>query len=84
MTPAWPKAFDRAEVRYWIEDVIQTGLSVEDSFPDTLIATAQSLGLTPITLKLWIYDQPKTGGWNIQALGVWARRMGFLTEEEQT
>ena len=82
MTPTWPREFDREQVRAWIEEQLETGLSVDDSFPDTLIATAQSLDLKPITLKLWIYDQPKAGGWTVASLGVWARRMGFLAEEK--
>jgi hypothetical protein len=82
MTPALPKAFDREQIRNWIEDVTQEGLSVDDSFPDTLIACAQALGLTPVALKLWVYDQPKTCGFDARSLGIWAKRMGFLAEEE--
>ena len=51
-----PAVFDRTQIRAWIEEATGEGLSVEDSLPDTLAATAEALGLQPAELKLWCYE----------------------------
>lgn len=75
--PPWPTLFHREAVRTWIEEVTGEGMSVDDSLPDTLVATAQALGALPLELKLWVYDQPKSAGWTGDALTTWCRRNGF-------
>jgi hypothetical protein len=75
----WPKEFDREQIRGWLEESTHEGVSVEDSFPDTLAATAESLGMLPIELKIWCYDTPKT--WTAEALAIWARKLGFNRTE---
>lgn len=74
---SWPSEFNREQVRAAIEEVIGAGLSIDDSLPDTLIANAGELGLTPVQLRLWIYDQPKIE-WRATALRDWALRLGFI------
>ena len=76
----WPaEPFDREQIRGWLEEATHEGVSVEDSFPDTLLATAEALGMSPIELKIWCYDTPKT--WTAEALAEWARRLGFNRTE---
>ena len=72
----WPTTWDRQTVLGALEEAAHVSLSVEDPLPDMLIARAQELGLKPVDLKLWIYDEPKLG-WTPDALADWARRMGL-------
>jgi hypothetical protein len=72
----WQEA-NRERVRGWIEDSLNVSLGLNDSSPDTLIAQAQALGLTPEQLRLWTYEQPKID-WSPGALETWARHMGFV------
>jgi hypothetical protein len=66
--------FSRAGVRGSIEEACGQGLSVDDPLPDTLIAQAQALGLSPIELRLWIYEPCHEGGeWSADSLARWAR-----------
>jgi len=77
----WPITWDRATVRGAIEEAGGAAMSVDDSLPDTLIAVAQALGLEPVTLQTWIYDQPKPE-WSGAALARWARVNGFIPGTE--
>jgi hypothetical protein len=79
----WPTSWDRCSVIGAIEEAAHISLSVDDPLPDTLIARAQELGLKPIDLKLWIYDDPKPA-WTPDALAAWARRMGLAAEETES
>jgi hypothetical protein len=63
--------WDRAHVLQQIEEASGQSLSAGDSLPDSLIATAQALGLAPQELRLWIYD---TDRWQTGALVAWANR----------
>lgn len=69
MTPLWR----RAQVLGAIEEAAGLALSPSDPLPDTLIATAQALGLSPADLQIWIYDEPRRQCWTIDALTRWAR-----------
>lgn len=71
--------WDRAHVLQQIEEASGQSLSAGDSLPDSLIATAQALGLQPHELGVWIYDTPHE--WQPGELAVWARRNGFGTQE---
>jgi hypothetical protein len=72
--------WNRQAIRAAIEEASGLALSVDDSLPDTLIATAQSLGMLPIELALWIHDRPRPE-WTGQALERWARRHSFARDE---
>lgn len=72
----WLASYDREAVRGSIEEATGEGLSVEDPLPDTLIAAAQSLGLTALDLRMWIHDRPKWS-WSPKALAHWARLRGL-------
>lgn len=78
---SWLNTWDRNTVHAAIEEATGRALSVDDSLADTLIATAQALGIEPVNLQSWIYDQPKTE-WTGQALTRWARRNGFIPGTE--
>jgi hypothetical protein len=71
--------WDRAHVLQQIEEASGTALSAGDSLPDSLIATAQVLGMQPHELGVWIYE----GSHNYQSgqLADWARRNGFAAPE---
>jgi hypothetical protein len=68
-------SWDRERVLQQIEEASGEPLSASDSLPDTLIATAQSIGLAPHELGAWIYDTPHE--WQGSALASWAARNGF-------
>jgi hypothetical protein len=73
------KTWDRAHVLQQIEEASGQSLSAGDSLPDSLIATAQALGLQPHELGVWIYDSPHN--WQPGELATWAKRNGFgITE----
>jgi hypothetical protein len=72
---AW-KQFDREQIRRWIEEASGEGLSVGDPLPDSLAATAENLGMLPVELRMWVYEQPRYE-WRAVALERWARRYGF-------
>lgn len=81
MTPtAWPKDFDREQIRCWLEAASGTGLSVADALPDDLAATAQALGVTPAELRMWIFDEP-AHEWTPAVLKAWARIHQFNRAE---
>ena len=79
----WPQTFSRETVRGDIEEATAHGLSVEDSLPDSLIACAERLGLQPVELRLWIYDEPKRGDWSTAALAAWAMRHGVANDQPE-
>ena len=68
------RAWDRAAVLAAIEEATGEDLAVSDPLPDSLIAQAQALGLAPVELRLWIYDDPHREEWTMEALAVGARR----------
>jgi hypothetical protein len=71
-------AWDREQVRAQIEEATGEPLSVDDSQPDSYVATAQELGMRPHDLTLWIYEHPKV--WNTQSLIQWAKHYGFASK----
>ncbi len=74
MTPTkWPAEFEREAIRNWLQDSSGVGLSVSDSLPDDLAATAQALGMTPAELRMYIFDEPRHE-WTPAGLTAWARR----------
>lgn len=74
-------SWDRGRVLEQIAEASGQDLSVIDSLPDSLIATAQSLGMAPHELQNWIYDGRKD--WTQAALATWARRYGFARNETE-
>jgi hypothetical protein len=69
--------FERGAVLGALEEASGGAMHVDDALPDTLIAAAEALGVLPIELRVWIYDQPKLAGFSPAQLASWARRMGF-------
>jgi hypothetical protein len=78
----WWNEFNRQAILAAIEEAAGTPLASSDTLPDTLIATAQALGLTPVDLRLWIYDEPKRADWSAGSLTAWARRFHLTTPAE--
>jgi hypothetical protein len=76
----WPQQFERSAVLGAIEEASGVPLSADDPLPDSLIARAQALGLDPVALRIWIYDEPRHD-WSQDALARWAFARGFLNEE---
>jgi hypothetical protein len=68
----WPQQYDRAWVRGAIEEASGQALSVDDPLPDSLIATAEALGMIPAELRVWIADVRTD--WSLDALRRWAAR----------
>ena len=67
--------WDRAHVLQQIEEASGQALSAGDSLPDSLIASAQALGLAPWELGVWLYE---TGHeYRPGQLSAWAKRNGF-------
>jgi hypothetical protein len=80
----WPSGWDREAVRCDIEEATRRGLSVDDPLPDTLIATAQQLGLQPAELRIWVHGEPKTADeWTGAALRRWAERNGIVQASDE-
>lgn len=73
----------RSAVRGAIEEASGSSISVDDPTADELIAAAQQAELEMIVLKIWIYDQPKQGGWSAAAFVRWAREKGFIAMPAQ-
>lgn len=71
----WPTSWERQTVRGALEEASGEAMAVADTLPDSLITRAQELGLHPVDLHLWIYDQPKPNGWTLDGLAMWARLM---------
>lgn len=78
----WWKNFYRADVLAALEEASGTALDPNDPLPDSLIANAEALGLLPAELRLFIFDEPKRADWDMNALGIWARRYGLGTAKE--
>jgi hypothetical protein len=67
--------WDRAFVLQQIEEASGQALSANESLPDSLIASAQALGLQPWELGVWIYESGHD--FRTSQLAAWARRNGF-------
>jgi hypothetical protein len=67
--------WDRAHVLQQIEEASGRSLSAGDSLPDSLIATAQAIGLQPHELGVWLYETGHDYGTG--QLCAWARRNNF-------
>ena len=70
----WWKIFDRLDVLAALEAATATALDPNDPLPDSLIASAQALGLLPHELRMFIYDEPKREDWSHDALARFARQ----------
>lgn len=73
---AWWKTFVREQVHAQIEDALGEGVSVDDALADTLIATAQAMGMMPHELRLWILELPRHE-LTAERLVEWARVYGL-------
>jgi hypothetical protein len=71
---AWWRDLDRQAILAAIEEAAGAGLAPTDPLPDTLIASAQALGLEPVDLRMWIFDDPHRRDWTVESLTLWARR----------
>jgi hypothetical protein len=92
------EAFDRDNVRAWLEDALHVSIGYNDSSADTLVAQAEALGLTPDQLRTFVYDFKWPLNYTGGGLEAWAWRNGFahapdglkravppeIPEEEQT
>jgi hypothetical protein len=65
-----------------LEEACGRAISVNDTHIDTLIATAQAIGMQPHELKTWIYDSSARPTWSPESLVQWARRWSFARIEE--
>jgi hypothetical protein len=61
----------REDVTGALEEATGAALSANDPLPDSLIANAQTLGLGPGALRLFIYDEPARDDWSINAMAHW-------------
>jgi hypothetical protein len=66
--------FTRESVTGELEEATGVALSAIDPLPDSLIANAQTLGLSPGALRLYIYDEPARDDWSLEAMAHWAAR----------
>lgn len=74
MTPSshqW-RDYNREDVVGALEEATGAALSANDPLPDSLIANAQTLGLSPGALRLFIYDEPARDDWSLNAMAHWA------------
>ena len=78
-TPAnrWWTEFSREVVRGQLEDATGEPLPMDSTLPDTLIAEAQAIGMSPVDLKLWIADDHPRADWSTANLRAWAERFGL-------
>lgn len=85
MTPAAHQSrdFTRENVTGAIEEATGVALSANDPLPDSLIANAQALGLSPDALRLYIYDEPARDDWSMQAMAHWAARFLLMKGERE-
>jgi hypothetical protein len=76
------RTWDRGRVLQQIEEASGQALSAGDTLPDSLMASAQALGMEPHELGVWIYETDH----NFQTgqLIDWALRNGFGTAPEAT
>lgn len=83
MTPAahqW-RDYSREDVTGAIEEATGAALSANDPLPDSLIANAQTLGLSPGALRLYIYDEPARDDWSLNSMAHWAATYRLMTKE---
>ena len=83
MTPAphqWHN-FSREDVIGALEEATGAALRANDPLPDSLIANAQLLGLSPGALRLYIYDEPARDDWSMNAMAHWAATYRLMTKE---
>lgn len=73
----WWTEFSREIVRSQIEDATGEPLAMDSTLPDTLIAESQTIGITPVDLKLWIADDHPRADWSTANLRGWAERFGL-------
>ncbi len=66
----------RQIVRGWLEDATHQAFALDATLPDSLIAAAQEIGMLPVDLRIWIYDQPKQE-WSQDAMKRFAERFGL-------
>jgi hypothetical protein len=64
--------FTRESVTGEIEEATGAALSANDPLPDSLIANAQALGLSPGALRLFIFDEPARDDWSLSSMAHWA------------
>ena len=76
----WPREWNRGDVLGAIEEASGVVLSANDPLPDTLIAVAQAEDLSPIDLRLWIYDSPGHP-WTADHLRRWAKKLKAVERE---
>ena len=80
MTPAahqWHN-FTREDVTGAIEEATGAALSANDPLPDSLIANAQTLGLSPGALRLYIYDEPARDDWSLNTMAAWVAKYRLM------
>lgn len=83
MTPAahhWQN-FTREDVTGALEEATGVALSANDPLPDSLIANAQALGLSPGALRLYIFDEPARDDWSMSAMAQWAATYRLMTKD---
>lgn len=70
----------RGEIHAALEEAAGQSISVNDTHADTLIASAQALGMLPHELRIWIADSSARPAWSAESLMSFARRYGFARE----
>lgn len=70
---AWWRDFDRLAILACIEDVSGQPMDPNDPLPDTLVANAEALGLLPVHLRMWIFDEPRRTEFTLESLRDFAR-----------
>ena len=78
----WWTRFDRIDVIAAIEAATGSPLAAHDPLPDSLIANAQALGLLPMHLRMFIYDDPAREDWSHEAMARWAEAQRFTPGAE--
>jgi len=73
----WWHRFDRIDVIAALESATGQALPANDPLPDSLIANAEALGLLPMHLRMFIYDEPKREDWSHDAMARWAAAQEF-------
>ena len=72
----------RAMILGALEEASGSAMPANDPMPDTLIARAQALGLGPLDLRLWIYENwaqcAQMSDWSTASMERWARDKGLL------
>jgi hypothetical protein len=68
---AWWKVFNRSMVLAELETAMGTSIDPNDTLADTLIVTAQGLGILPADLRIWITQTPPPSEWSAENLTRW-------------